>query len=71
MESERLDLSALDPSQDPQRWESMIARVMERAGAELAFVIRVVAEPLCSQVGTDRLIWKTCREKGAPQVLGF
>jgi hypothetical protein len=36
MEGERLDLTALDPSVDGERWEVLIAAILQRAGPELA-----------------------------------
>lgn len=36
MSDDRLDLSALDPTQDNERWESLIAAIRERAAPELA-----------------------------------
>jgi hypothetical protein len=34
-EPERLDLSALDPRRDPERWEQMVRQIMWRSSAEL------------------------------------
>jgi hypothetical protein len=36
MSDEKLDLSALDPSRDPERWERLIARVSAHATAPRA-----------------------------------
>jgi hypothetical protein len=36
MDSEKLDLTPLDPSRDAMRWEQLVARITERAQPELA-----------------------------------
>lgn len=36
MDRERLDLSALDPSADPEQWERLIGAITRRAAPELA-----------------------------------
>ncbi len=36
MDTERVDLSALDPAADPDRWERLIRAIMVRAAPELA-----------------------------------
>jgi len=35
MDADRLDLSALDPTADGERYEAMVSRIMERAAPEL------------------------------------
>lgn len=46
MDPERLNLSALDPAADPERWEYLIQSIAENAKPELARRAAVVRSPL-------------------------